>query len=192
MYDLRWVHIKKVLLRHFWRLFNSHQFLNSSKIIVHRRGWVKGESPQRKTVDPRLLSKGPRNEPRGAFTFQRCIYKDAIHFHCHLVVCQWYSALWSWPATPPSITSAAISSTITFVDDQNFARSSDMKSLIPICCVTFMVVTVYSENEGWVWKDDEQKSEADKRCARFRLFYFFSFWMLNFQTISSYRVSFLR
>lgn len=37
--------------------------------------------PRTKTVDPRLLSKEPRSEPRGAFTFQRCIYKDEIHFH---------------------------------------------------------------------------------------------------------------
>lgn len=37
--------------------------------------------PWTKTVDPRLLSKEPRSEPRGAFTFQRCIYKDEIHFH---------------------------------------------------------------------------------------------------------------
>ena len=37
--------------------------------------------PLTKTVDPRSLSKGPRNEPRGAFTFQRCIYKDGIRFH---------------------------------------------------------------------------------------------------------------
>ncbi|XP_076249184.1 uncharacterized protein LOC143188674 [Calliopsis andreniformis] len=38
-----------------------------------------------------------------------------------------------------------------------------MKSLIPICCITFIVVAVHSENDGWVWKDVEQKSEADKR-----------------------------
>ncbi|XP_054013983.1 uncharacterized protein LOC128895428 [Hylaeus anthracinus] len=35
-----------------------------------------------------------------------------------------------------------------------------MKPLILICCVT--VVVVSSENDGWVWKDDEQRSRVDK------------------------------
>ncbi|XP_076681996.1 uncharacterized protein LOC143376056 isoform X1 [Andrena cerasifolii] len=35
-----------------------------------------------------------------------------------------------------------------------------MKSLVLVCC---LVATVHSEKDEWVWKDNEQKSGADKR-----------------------------